>query len=100
MFDALTQAVLPCKPPLWRRLSALPLLSYYNRLFALVISCNVGVIVLGSDVRSMGVESLSTMVLINLSLATLRTAIQAAKSRSFIQRPAWASKRFCSCAAP
>lgn len=71
MFDALTQAVLPCKPPLWRRLSALPLLSYYNRLFALVISCNVGVIVLGSDVRSMGVESLSTMVLINLSLATL-----------------------------
>ena len=71
MFDALTQAVLPCKPPLWRRLSALPFLSYYNRLFALVISCNVGVIVLGSDVRSMGVESLSTMVLINLSLATL-----------------------------
>ena len=45
MFDALTQAVLPCKPPLWRRLSALPFLSYYNRLFALVISCNVGVIV-------------------------------------------------------
>jgi hypothetical protein len=43
------------------------------------------------------------------ALATLRTAIQAAKSRSFIQRPAWASKRFAtarrrrfprSCASP
>ena len=30
----------------------------------------------------------------------LRTAIHAAKSRSFIQRPASASKRFCNCAAP
>jgi len=34
------------------------------------------------------------------ALAMLRTAIQAAKSRSFIQRPARASKRFCNCAAP
>ncbi|MCY1465206.1 hypothetical protein D9M71_833230 [compost metagenome] len=34
------------------------------------------------------------------ALAMLRTAIHAAKSRSFIQRPARASKRFCSWAAP
>lgn len=71
MFDALTQAVLPCKPSLWRRLSALPLLSYYNRLFALVITCNAAVIGLGPGVLSMGSEALSAMVLINLSLATL-----------------------------
>lgn len=71
MFDALTQAVLPCKPSLWRRLSALPLLSYYNRLFALVIICNAAVIGLGPGVLSMGAETLSAMVLINLSLATL-----------------------------
>jgi hypothetical protein len=71
MFEASTQAVLPCKPSLWRRLSALPLMSYYNRLFALVITCNAGVIWLGPGVLSMGTETLSAMVLINLSLATL-----------------------------
>ncbi|TFY85207.1 hypothetical protein DYL61_29910 [Pseudomonas nabeulensis] len=63
MLDALNQArVLPA-PKLWRRLSSLPMLSYYNRLFALVLACNVGAIGLEPD--------LSTMVLINLSLATL-----------------------------
>ena len=71
MFEASTQAVLPSKPSLWRRLSALPLMSYYNRLFALVITCNAGVIWLGPGVLSMGTETLSAMVLINLSLATL-----------------------------
>ena len=35
-----------------------------------------------------------------MAVAKLRTAIQAAKSRSFIQRPASSSKRFCNCAAP
>ena len=71
MSDALTQAVAPRKPTLWRRLSATPLLSYYNRLFALVLVCNAGVIWVGPGVLAMGVETLSTMVLINLSLATL-----------------------------
>ena len=71
MSEALKHAVAPRRPTLWRRLSATPLLSYYNRLFALVLACNAGVIWLGPGVVSMGGESLSTMVLVNLSLATL-----------------------------
>jgi len=71
MSEALTQVALPRKPSIGRRLSALPWLSYYNRLFVLVIACNAGVIWLGPGVLAMGAETLSTMVLINLSLATL-----------------------------
>lgn len=71
MCEAMMHTVVQRKPGLWRRLSAAPLLSYYNRLFALVITCNAGVIWLGPGVLSMGVETLSTLVLINLSLATL-----------------------------
>lgn len=71
MLDTLKQAGVLPKPNLWRRLSSLPLFSYYHRLFALVMVCNGVVVWQGPGVQAMGVETLSTMVLINLSLATL-----------------------------
>jgi hypothetical protein len=51
--------------------SALPLFSYYHRLFALVIACNAMVLWQGPGIQAMGLESLSILVLINLALATL-----------------------------
>jgi len=71
MLDALTQAVVTPKARLWRRLAAQPLFSYYHRLFALVMLANALVVWLGPGVQAMGVDTLSSMVLINLSLATL-----------------------------
>ncbi|NCE86103.1 hypothetical protein [Pseudomonas sp. Q1] len=71
MFDALARAQIPPQPRFWRRLRAWSVFSYYNRLFALVIACNAGVLWLGEGVQAMGTQALSTMVLINLSLATL-----------------------------
>lgn len=71
MFEALTRTVVPPTSASWRRLSSLPVFSYYNRLFAFVLVCNALVLGAGPGVQAMGVETLSTLVLINLSLATL-----------------------------
>lgn len=71
MFEALTRTPVPPKSTLWRRVSALPLFSYYHRLFALVMACNAAVLWLGPGIQAMGLERLSSLVLINLSLATL-----------------------------
>ena len=62
--------VLP-RPGLWRRLSSLPVFSYYNRLFALVLAANAGFLGVGPGPQALDVETLSTLVLINLSLAIL-----------------------------
>ncbi len=71
MLDARVRPLALPKPTLWRRLRAWPVLSYYNRLFVLVMACNAGVLWLGPEGQAMEVQALSTMVLINLSLATL-----------------------------
>ncbi|NMX77636.1 hypothetical protein HBO23_32230 [Pseudomonas sp. WS 5532] len=71
MLDALTRAVVPPKPALWRRWTALPVFSYYNRLVALVLLVNAVFVLLAVDFAAITVERLSDMVLINLSLAIL-----------------------------
>lgn len=71
MFDRLTQTVVPPKRPLWRRWHTLPVYSYYNRLVALVLLGNAAFVLLGLDRQTLSVQTLSQMVLINLSLAIL-----------------------------
>lgn len=71
MLDALTRAVVPPKLALWRRWTALPVFSYYNRLVALVLLVNAVFVLLAVDFAAITVERLSDMVLINLSLAIL-----------------------------
>jgi hypothetical protein len=71
MLDALTRAVVPPKPALWRRWTALPVFSYYNRLVALVLLVNAVFVLLAVDFAAITVERLSDMVLINLSLPIL-----------------------------
>jgi hypothetical protein len=56
---------------LWRRWTALPVFSYYNRLVALVLLVNAVFVLLAVDFAAITVERLSDMVLINLSLAIL-----------------------------
>ncbi len=69
--DALKQRFELPRPSLWRRLSALPVLSYYHRLFVLVLVCNAVVAWQGPGLEAIGLQTLSTMVLTNLALATL-----------------------------
>lgn len=71
MLDALARTVVPPKPALWRRWTALPVFSYYNRLVALVLLVNAVFVLLALDFAAITVERLSDMVLINLSLAIL-----------------------------
>lgn len=71
MLDALARTVVPPKPALWRRWTALPVFSYYNRLVALVLLVNAMFVLLALDFAAITVERLSDMVLINLSLAIL-----------------------------
>ena len=71
MFDRLAQIVVPPKPPLWRRWRALPIFSYYNRLVALVLLGNIAFVLLGLDWQTPSVQTLSQMVVINLSVAIL-----------------------------
>ena len=71
MLDALSQTVVPPKPALWRRWTALPVFSYYNRLVALVLISNLAFAVLGVGLQGISAQTLSELVLINLSLAIL-----------------------------
>ncbi|UHH27950.1 hypothetical protein LUW10_18805 [Pseudomonas veronii] len=71
MLDALSQTVVPPKPALWRRWTALPVFSYYNRLAALVLLSNLAFAVLGVGLQGVSTQTLSSLVLINLSLAIL-----------------------------
>ena len=71
MLDALSQTVVPPKPALWRRWTALPVFSYYNRLAALVLLSNLAFAVLGVGLQGVSPQTLSALVLINLSLAIL-----------------------------
>jgi len=71
MLDALSQTVVPPKPALWRRWTALPVFSYYNRLAALVLLSNLAFAVLGVGLQGVSAQTLSSLVLINLSLAIL-----------------------------
>lgn len=71
MLDALSQTVVPPKPALWRRWTALPVFSYYNRLAALVLLSNLAFAVLGVGLQGVSAQTLSALVLINLSLAIL-----------------------------
>lgn len=71
MLDALARTVVPPKPALWRRWTALPVFSYYNRLVALVLLVNAMFVLLALDFAAITVERLSDMVLINLSLVIL-----------------------------
>lgn len=69
MIDALTHTVVPPKLSLWRRWSALPLFSYYNRLVALVLMGNAAYVWL--NLQGITVQVLSDMVLVNLSVVIL-----------------------------
>ena len=71
MLDALSQTVVPPKPALWRRWTALPVFSYYNRLVALVLISNLAFAVFGVGLPGISAQTLSELVLINLSLAIL-----------------------------
>ncbi len=71
MIDALTRTVVPPKPALWRRWTSLPVFSYYNRLMAVVLLGNAACVLMVVDVHTITVETLSDMVLINLSVAIL-----------------------------
>lgn len=71
MIDALTRTVVPPKPALWRRWTSLPMFSYYNRLMAVVLLGNAACVLMVVDVHTITVETLSGMVLINLSVAIL-----------------------------
>lgn len=71
MLDAITRTGLPPKPVLWRRWTSLPMFSYYNRLAALVLMGNAAFVWLAVDFHAIRVETLSDMVLINLSVAIL-----------------------------
>ncbi|MBK1710963.1 hypothetical protein, partial [Marichromatium gracile] len=66
-----SQTVVPPKPALWRRWTALPVFSYYNRLAALVLLSNLAFAVLGVGLQGVSAQTLSALVLINLSLAIL-----------------------------
>ncbi len=71
MIDVLIRTVVPPKPALWRRWASLPVLSYYNRLATGVLMGNVMYVLLAVDLHTITVQTLSDMVLINLSIAIL-----------------------------
>lgn len=71
MIDALTRTVVPPKPALWRRWASLPMFSYYNRLASGVLIGNAVFVLLALDLQAIAVQTLSDMVLINLSIAIL-----------------------------
>ncbi|MDY7534340.1 hypothetical protein RGV33_22080 [Pseudomonas sp. Bout1] len=71
MIDALTKTVVPRKPVVWRRWSSLPMFSQYNCLVVMVLAANGLFAVFGLARPAVEVQTLSTMVLINLSLAIL-----------------------------
>ena len=56
MLDALSQTVVPPKPALWRRWTALPVFSYYNRLAALVLLSNLAFAVLGVGLQGVSAQ--------------------------------------------
>ena len=71
MIDLLTLTVVPPKPALWRRWTALRIFSYYNRLAAMVLMANAAFVLMGLNLQAINVQVLSDMVLINLSIAIL-----------------------------
>lgn len=71
MIDTLIRTVVPPKPALWRRWTSLPMFSCYNRLAAAALMGNLVFLLLAVDLHAITVQTLSDMVLINLSVAIL-----------------------------